>query len=118
VIQIWNVRASLFSAMKHVGVYFQESSIHGFTYIVNRDLHVTEKVLWAVVLVISFGCCGVLIYKIGVKMQEDAMVTYTSDTAIDIKDVSPFYKKRMFRSFIDFFFLFLEDSISCRDILS
>jgi uncharacterized membrane protein len=75
--------------MKHVRVYFQESSIHGFPYIVNRDLHFVEKVLWVVVLVISFVCCGLLIYEIGVKVQEDAMVTYTSDTAIDIKDVSP-----------------------------
>jgi hypothetical protein len=74
--------------MDHIKVYFQESSIHGFPYIVNRDLHVVEKILWIVSLVISFICCGFLIYEIGVKMQEDAMVTYTSDTAIAVTDVS------------------------------
>jgi hypothetical protein len=74
--------------MNHIKVYFQESSIHGFPYIVNRDLHIVEKILWAVSLVISFICCGLLIYEIGVKMQEDAMVTYTSDTAIAVVDVS------------------------------
>jgi uncharacterized membrane protein len=89
--------------MKHVRVYFQESSIHGFTYIVNRDLHVIEKVLWAVVLVISFVCCGQLIYKIGVKVQEDAMVTYTSDTAIDISDVSSINWKRNDQKLHQFF---------------
>jgi hypothetical protein len=76
--------------MKHVRVYFQESSIHGFPYIVKSDLNVIEKILWPVVLVFSFVCCGLLIYEIGVKVQEDAMVIYTSDTAIDITDVSSF----------------------------
>jgi hypothetical protein len=80
---------SLFAAMKNnIKVYFQESSIHGFPWIVNRDLHIVEKLLWVVSLVISFICCGLLIYKIGVKFEEDAMVTYTSDTAIEVVDVS------------------------------
>jgi hypothetical protein len=73
----------------NIRVYFQESSIHGFPYIVNRDLHIVEKLLWVVSLVISFICCGFLIYEIGVKFEEDAMVTYTSDTAIQVVDVSP-----------------------------
>jgi hypothetical protein len=72
----------------HIKVYFQESSIHGFPYIVNRDLHFVEKLLWVVSLVISFLCCGVLIYEIGVKYNEDAMVVYKSDTAISVLDVS------------------------------
>jgi hypothetical protein len=74
--------------MEHIKVYFQESSIHGFPYIVNRDLHTVEKILWIVSVVISFICCGFLFYGIGVKMEEDAMVTYTSDTAIAVIDVS------------------------------
>jgi hypothetical protein len=74
--------------MDYITVYFQESSIHGFPYIVNRSLHAVEKILWIFSMMISFICCGVLIYKIGAKMQEDAMVTYTSDTAIAVVDVS------------------------------
>jgi hypothetical protein len=74
--------------MQHVKVYFQESSIHGFPYIINRDLHIVEKILWILALVISFICCGFLIFQIFLKYQEDAMVTYTSDTAIDVHNVS------------------------------
>jgi nitric oxide reductase large subunit len=73
---------------QHVKVYFEESSIHGFPYTVNRDLHVGEKILWIIALVISFVCCGFLIFKIGMKVQEDALVIYTSDTAIPIVEVS------------------------------
>jgi nitric oxide reductase large subunit len=72
----------------NIKVYFQESSIHGFPYTVNRDLHIVEKILWIVSLVISFICCGLLIYEIGVKFREDAMVTYTSDTSLEVTDVS------------------------------
>jgi hypothetical protein len=73
---------------KHIRTYFEESSIHGFNYVVNRDLRIVEKILWIVTLIVSFICCGFLIYEIAVKVQEDAMVTYTSDTAIDVVDVS------------------------------
>jgi hypothetical protein len=74
--------------MIHVRVYFQQSSIHGFPWIVNRDLHIVEKVLWIISLLVSFICCGMLIYEIGMKMEEDAMVTYTSDTSIPVSKVS------------------------------
>jgi hypothetical protein len=80
---------SQFEAMKNnIKVYLQESSIHGFQYIANRKLHIVEKLLWAVSLVVSFICCGLQVYKIGVKFKEVAMVTYTSDTAIEVVDVS------------------------------
>jgi hypothetical protein len=68
--------------------YFRESSIHGFRYMVKRKLHIIEKILWIVALLISFVCCGLLIFEIGVMYQEDSMVTYTSDTAIAVTDVS------------------------------
>jgi hypothetical protein len=68
-------------------VYCSESSIHGFHYIVNRKLHVIEKILWILALFASFVCCGLLIYEIGVKFKEDAMVTYTSDSAIPVTEV-------------------------------
>jgi hypothetical protein len=97
----------------NIKVYFQESSIHGFPYVVNRDLHIVEKLLWAVSLVISFVCCGLLIYKIAVKFEENAMVTYTSDTAIQVAEVS----FRFLTLKIGFVYLFLEDSIPCRDFL-
>jgi hypothetical protein len=73
---------------QHVKTFFEESSIHGFRYIVSKDLHLMEKLLWIVVLLTSIICCSLLIFKIGVKVQEDAMVTYTSDTAIPVSTVS------------------------------
>jgi hypothetical protein len=77
------------AAMRNnIRVYFHESSIHGFPYIVNRNLHIVEKMMWIIALLISFVCCGLLIFEIGVKYQEDAMVTYTSDTAIAVTEVS------------------------------
>ena len=95
----------------HIKTYFQESSIHGFPYIVNNKLHLVEKSLWVTALIVSFICCGLLIFEIGVKMQEDALVTYTSDAAIEVVDVSSFFV-------INFLSNLLEDSICCRDFLS
>jgi hypothetical protein len=80
-------QCSFVSTMNHIRTYFSESSIHGFRYIVDSDLRIIEKLLWTVALVISVVCCGFLIFKIGVKVQEDAMVTYTSDTAIAVTNV-------------------------------
>jgi hypothetical protein len=67
--------------------YCKESSIHGLHFIVNPNLHIIEKLLWISMLTVSFICCGFLIFKIGMKFQEDTMVTYTSDTAIAVTDV-------------------------------
>jgi hypothetical protein len=96
---------------RNIRVYFQESSIHGFPYIVKKQLHTIEKIPWIVALFISFVCCGLLIFEIGSKYQEDAMVTYTSDTAIAVTDVS----------FIELFFMILTlpllDSICSCDFL-
>jgi nitric oxide reductase large subunit len=75
---------------KHLKTYCEESSVHGFPYIVNRDLHLAEKILWIAALMISFVCCGFLMYEIGLKFNEDKIVTYTSDTGIPVTDVSSF----------------------------
>lgn len=74
--------------LRHVKVYCRESSIHGFPYLVNKEIGMVEKIFWGLMVVMSFISCGALIYKIGVKVKEDAVVTYTSDSAIDITDVS------------------------------
>jgi nitric oxide reductase large subunit len=74
----------------HLKTYCEESSVHGFPYIVNRDLHLAEKILWIAALMISFVCCGFLMYEIGLKFNEDKIVTYTSDTGIPVTDVSSF----------------------------
>jgi hypothetical protein len=68
--------------------YFQESSIHGFWYLSKRRTRKSEKILWANALVVSFVCCGLLTFQIGWKYQEDALVTYTSDVAVPVIDVS------------------------------
>jgi hypothetical protein len=72
----------------NIKTYFTESSIHGLPYIVNHNRYIAEKILWVVVVAVSFICCGLLIFQIGMKYHEDAMVTYSSDTAISIMDVS------------------------------
>jgi hypothetical protein len=76
--------------MNALKIFCQESSIHGIPYIFNRKLHLIERVLWIVALIASLVCCGFLIFKIGMKFHEDAMVTYTSDIAVAITDVSVF----------------------------
>jgi hypothetical protein len=76
----------------NIKVYFQESSIHGFPWIVNSDLHIAEKLLWTVSLVTSFICCGLLIFEIGLKFHEDAIVTFKSDNAIPVESVSELSK--------------------------
>jgi hypothetical protein len=73
--------ANLFKA------YCQKASIGGISYIASRNILI-EKLFWITALVVSCICCGFMIYEIGEKFQEDAMVTYTSDTAIAVTDVS------------------------------
>jgi hypothetical protein len=68
--------------------YFQESSIHGFWYLSKRRTRNSEKILWVSALVVSFVCCGLLTFYIGWKYQEDSLVTYTSDVAVPVIDVS------------------------------
>jgi hypothetical protein len=89
-------------AMEHIKVYFQASSVHGFLYIINGRLQTLEKALWGVALVISFACCGLLIFKIGVKYKEDALVLYTSDITVPIVDVSPLHSSDIFVEFLPF----------------
>jgi hypothetical protein len=71
-----------------VQAYCEESSIHGFSYIVNQKIHAAERLLWILALICSFVCCGLLTHKIGLKFKEDAMVTYTSDDAISVTNVN------------------------------
>jgi hypothetical protein len=70
--------------LRQTKIYFRESSVHGLPYLVNPQIHWIEKIFWTLMLIVSGICCGALIFKIGVKVQEDSMVTYTSDTAIDV----------------------------------
>jgi hypothetical protein len=61
--------------LRQIKVYCCESSIHGLPYLVNQENHWIEKIFWSLMLIISGFCCGALIFKIGVKVQDDAMVT-------------------------------------------
>lgn len=81
------VRRASRNMLHHIKVYFRESSIHGLSYLVNDDRNIAEKFFWALVLIISSICCGALILEIGVKVQEDATVTYASDTPISFSEV-------------------------------
>lgn len=71
----------------HITTYFRESSIHGLLYLVDKNLHWVEKLFWTLMIIVSGICCGALIFKIGVKVQEDTTVTYASDSPIGIKKV-------------------------------
>jgi hypothetical protein len=79
------VFVTLTSAMK---VYCEESTIHGISYVVKQERHLSERIFWVFALFLSFSCCGMLFYKIGVKFNEDAMVIYTSDSAVSVTNVS------------------------------
>jgi hypothetical protein len=74
--------------LKHVNCYLQESSINGFWYLSAERTQKSEKLLWVLALVVSFVCCGFLIFEIGLKYQEDALVTYSMDSGIAVIDVS------------------------------
>jgi hypothetical protein len=77
------------AAMKqHLKNYCQESSIHGLSYIVKKDLHVSERVIWILAMIASFACCGFLISEIAERFHKDLLVTYTSDTTVAVIDVS------------------------------
>jgi hypothetical protein len=67
--------------------YFEDPSIHGFWYLSKKRTKKLEKILWVSALVVSFVCCGLLTFQIGLKYQEDALVTYTSDVAVPVIDV-------------------------------
>jgi hypothetical protein len=73
---------------KHLETYCKESSIHGLNFIVDRGLHVVEKGFWVLTMLVSFVCCCLLTYKIGVKFMEDQIVTYVSDHGVSVTDVS------------------------------
>jgi hypothetical protein len=83
-----HIQSCVVLAMNHIKAYCQKSSIDGVSYLVRRDLRLTEKVFWIVTLIVAFICCCLLVFEIGEKLQEDAMVTYTSDTAVAVTDVS------------------------------
>jgi hypothetical protein len=93
--------------------YFQESSIHGFWYLSNERARASEKILWAISMVFSFICCGLLTFEIGLKYQEDALVTYKSDVAIPVIDVSIISDLGRMISL----FLIHADFIRCCDLL-
>lgn len=84
--QVTNVK----KMKNHLKIYCKESSIHGLNYIVKNDAIIVEKVIWIAAVFVSLICCGILIFKIGAKYQEDAILTYTSDKAISVTDVREF----------------------------
>jgi hypothetical protein len=69
-------------------------------------------------MVVSVVCCGFLIFEIGVKYQEDALVTFTSDSAVDVVDVRWFLY--FYRDFDVFCFLKIPFAAVtfCPDLLS
>ncbi|XP_070508447.1 sodium channel protein Nach-like isoform X2 [Chironomus tepperi] len=67
--------------------FCSESSIHGIPYFSNNDINLSEKVFWAVVTIISFICCLLLIGKIMVMVKEDLTVTYTSDNSVPVTQI-------------------------------
>ncbi|KAG5668268.1 hypothetical protein PVAND_016215 [Polypedilum vanderplanki] len=67
--------------------FFSESSVHGFQYLTKEKVHLIEKIFWFIAIIFSCICSGILIYQIGVKVQEDLTVTYTSDIAVSVTDI-------------------------------
>ena len=75
-------------ALKPFKIFCSESSIHGIPYFSVDGTHIAEKIFWAIATIISFICCLILIGKIGVMVQEDITVTYTSDTSVSVTEVN------------------------------
>ena len=73
--------------LKKPKAFCSESSIHGIPYFSNDDIHLSEKIFWAIVTIISFICCLLLIGKIMVMVRDDLTVTYTSDLSIPVTEV-------------------------------
>lgn len=107
-----SVSVSACAAMHHLKVYCRESSVHGIPNLVDDSSHAAEKFFWLIALIVSFVCCGALIFEIALKVREDVSVTYTSDTAIDITEVSFKSKKLPLMSM-----LFLVDPFHRGDVL-
>lgn len=47
--------------MSILRTYFLECSFHGFHYMVERDRHWTEKIFWAICVILCWGAAGFLI---------------------------------------------------------
>jgi len=73
--------------LKALKIFCSESSIHGIPYFSNDDIHLSEKIFWAIVTIISFICCLLLIGKILVIVEEDPTVIYSSDVSIPVTKV-------------------------------
>jgi Amiloride-sensitive sodium channel len=70
-----------------IRVYCEESSIHGVPFLVSKGIHWIEKVFWLIAIVVSICCCSFLIYEIGVKVQEDLTVIYSSEYSTNITEI-------------------------------
>ena len=73
--------------LKPPKAFCSESSIHGIPYFSNDEIHLAEKIFWAIVTIFSFICCLLLIGKIMVMVREDLTVTYTSDISVPVTQV-------------------------------
>jgi hypothetical protein len=67
--------------------FFDESSVHGLQYLTKEKVHVIERLFWLLAIISSCICSSLLIYEIGVKVQEDLTVTYTSDISVPVTEV-------------------------------
>ncbi|KAL7012612.1 hypothetical protein ACKWTF_014954 [Chironomus riparius] len=73
--------------LKPPKAFCSESSIHGIPYFSNNNIHLAEKIFWAIVTIFSFICCLLLIGKIMVMVREDLTVTYTSDISVPVTQI-------------------------------
>ena len=90
--------------LKALKTFCSESSIHGIPYFSNDEIHLAEKIFWAIVTIISFICCLLLVGQIGLKAKEDLSVTYTSDISIPVTQVRKlfFKEKKLKLKFFNF----------------
>jgi Amiloride-sensitive sodium channel len=71
-----------------IRVFFEESSIHGFSYLTDKNISFFEKVFWFFAIIASITCCSILISQIVIKLNDDLLIIFSSENAIQITEIS------------------------------
>ncbi|CAO1412869.1 unnamed protein product [Diamesa serratosioi] len=67
--------------------YCNNTTIHGFKYIGDQKRHITEKIFWGIALVFSSIGCGVLIFELLTKLQNNPTVEYISASSTLVSEI-------------------------------
>ncbi|XP_070507966.1 uncharacterized protein [Chironomus tepperi] len=66
--------------------YSRSTTLHGFGYISSSN-NLIEKIFWSISVIVSVICCIFLFYELTVNIQNNPIVVYRPDIAINIKNI-------------------------------